>query len=182
MIKSIAFVELNSIARGFETADYMVKAAAVELVYAKTVCPGKYIIMVAGDVAAVKASLEVGRAHGGSFVVDSFKISNLDSQVIYALNAVTQVSEPKAVGVVEYFSVAEAILGADTACKAADVELVEIRPGIAIGGKSFFVLTGSVSSVQSAVDSALTMGADRGLTVGYCVIPSPSKELYESLL
>ena len=37
---AIGVLELNSIARGFEAADDMVKTAAVDLLVAKPVCPG----------------------------------------------------------------------------------------------------------------------------------------------
>ena len=40
---AIGMVELNSIARGIETCDYMVKAAQVDLIRSSTVCPGKYM-------------------------------------------------------------------------------------------------------------------------------------------
>ena len=35
----------------------MVKAAQVELIRSSTVCPGKYIIIIAGDTGDVKASM-----------------------------------------------------------------------------------------------------------------------------
>ena len=44
---AIGMVELNSIARGIETCDYMVKAAQVDLIRSSTVCPGKYMILIA---------------------------------------------------------------------------------------------------------------------------------------
>ena len=46
---AIGMVELNSIARGIETCDYMVKAAQVDLIRSSTVCPGKYMVLIAGD-------------------------------------------------------------------------------------------------------------------------------------
>ena len=49
MANAIGMVELTSIARGIETSDFMVKAAQVELIRSSTVCPGKYIIIIAGD-------------------------------------------------------------------------------------------------------------------------------------
>ena len=51
---AIGMVELNSIARGIETCDYMVKAAQVDLIRSSTVCPGKYMILIAGDTGDVK--------------------------------------------------------------------------------------------------------------------------------
>ncbi len=39
----------------------MLKAASVELLLARTICSGKYLAVVAGDVASVQASVEAGR-------------------------------------------------------------------------------------------------------------------------
>jgi TorA maturation chaperone TorD len=57
-------VELNSIAKGIETCDYMVKAAQVELIRSSTVCPGKYLILIAGDTGDVRAAMKEGLAAG----------------------------------------------------------------------------------------------------------------------
>ncbi|MCL2783774.1 MAG: BMC domain-containing protein, partial [Propionibacteriaceae bacterium] len=70
MIISIGLVELTAIARGIETADAMLKAGEVALVFARPVCPGKFIIMIHGDVGAVKAAMEVGLATGADKVVN----------------------------------------------------------------------------------------------------------------
>ena len=40
-LKAIAMIELNSIAKGVEAGDEMVKAAAVDLVMAQPICAGK---------------------------------------------------------------------------------------------------------------------------------------------
>ena len=52
MIETVGFLELNSIAKGVEAADGILKAAQVELTFAKPVCPGKYSILFTGEVAA----------------------------------------------------------------------------------------------------------------------------------
>ena len=44
MYETIGFLELNSIAKGVEAADIILKTAEVELIYAKAGCPGKYYI------------------------------------------------------------------------------------------------------------------------------------------
>ena len=71
MMDTIGFLELNSIAKGVEAADIVVKTADVRLAFAKAGCPGKYYILLTGEVAAVEASLAAGAAVGGHHVVDS---------------------------------------------------------------------------------------------------------------
>ena len=62
MAIAIGMVEFSSIARGIYAADQMVKISEVEIVTAQTICPGKYIALVEGDVAAVRSSVEAGAA------------------------------------------------------------------------------------------------------------------------
>jgi hypothetical protein len=43
---SIGLIELSSIAAGFEACDAMLKASDVELILSRTICSGKYMVMV----------------------------------------------------------------------------------------------------------------------------------------
>jgi len=182
MIQAIGLVELISIAKGLETADAMLKAAHVELLEAKPICPGKYIVLVSGDVSAVQSSIDVGREIGADSVVDDFILPNVHPAVIMAIASASPVSEIKALGIIETFSVASLIVAADTAAKAGAVELIEIRTGMGIGGKSFVIMTGDVSSVQSAVDAGVKTAGDKGMLVEKVVIPSPHPNLKHCLL
>jgi Carbon dioxide concentrating mechanism/carboxysome shell protein len=172
-------VELNSIARGIETCDYMVKAAQVELLRTSTVCPGKYMVIVSGDTGDVKASMAEGVKRGGECVVDTLMIPNVHPQLIPAISMTTQVTERGAIGVLEFYSVASAITAADVAAKAANITLIEVRIGYAIGGKGYVTLTGDVGAVRAAVAAA---ERESPLLVGTTVIPRPAPKLFDSLL
>ena len=91
----------------------------------------------------------------------------------------TQIERPGAVGVLEYYSVASAIIGADIAAKAADVQLIEVRIGYAIGGKGYVTLTGDVGAVRAAVAAAREQAE---LLVGTSIIPRPSPKVFEALM
>jgi len=179
---SIGLIELNSIAIGIETGDAMLKAAFVKLLRAATICPGKYIVLVYGDVDAVRASVKSGRDCGGENVIDHLIIPNIDPAVIPAIAAVTEVDAVDAVGVIETFSAASSIVAADLAAKAADVQLIEVRLANGIGGKSFVVLTGQVAAVQASVAAGAAHPREQGLLVKSVVIPSPHQDLKEALL
>ena len=179
MGKAICMLELSSIARGIETSDYMIKAAQVSLLRSSTVCPGKYMIIVGGDTGAVRASMEAGIAQGGEFVVDSLLIPNVHDQLFPAISGTVEVVNPQAIGVVEFYSIASAILAADAAAKAAQITLIEVRTGYAIGGKGFVVLTGDVGAVRAAVEAAKR---ENELYVESTVIPRPAPQLLQSLL
>lgn len=178
---TIGFLELNSIAKGVEAADAMLKAAEVCLLAAHPSCPGKYHILVSGEVAAVQASVEAGAAVGGAFVIDQLVIARIHPQVIEAINLSTLPDGINAVGILEFFSVTASILGADAAVKAADVTLLEIRLGTGIGGKSFVVLTGEVAAVEEATRCGAACAAETGLLVSRVVIPSPHPDIFKSL-
>ena len=49
---SIGIIETSSIAKGFQIADSVLKAANVEMVVNRTICPGKYMVLISGDVDA----------------------------------------------------------------------------------------------------------------------------------
>lgn len=179
MRTAIGMVELNSIAKGIETCDYMVKAAQVELIRSSTVCPGKYLILIAGDTGDVRAAMKEGESRGGECVVDTLLLPNVHPQLIPAISMATQPPKLGAVGVLEFYSVASAITAADIAAKAANITLIEVRIGYAIGGKGYVTLTGDVGAVRAAVAAATR---DAQLLVGTTVIPRPAKQVFDSLL
>jgi microcompartment protein CcmL/EutN len=179
---SIGLIELTSIAAGFQTADAMLKAAGVSLLLSRSICSGKYMVMVRGDVAAVQAAVSSGTSAARFSVIDSFVIPNLHEAVFPAIAGASKVEELEALGIVESFSVASLIEGADAAVKAANVQLIEIRLAMALGGKAFVTLTGNVAAVESAVDAAAQVVGSKGMLVNKVVIPSPRPELLNEMI
>ena len=175
---AIGMVELNSIAKGIETCDYMVKSARVELLRSATTCPGKYLILIGGETGDVKTAVAEGISRGGGNVVDSLLLPNVHPAVIPAVRGKTQPSAYGALGVLETRTVAAAVTAADAAAKAANIVLIRVHIGYAIGGKGYATLTGEVGSVEAAVERAKN-STDR--LIGTAVIPHPSKELLKRL-
>ncbi|HAM35098.1 MAG TPA: propanediol utilization protein [Elusimicrobia bacterium] len=182
MNQAIGGVELSSMARGFDVTDTMLKTAPVTLLLARTICPGKYIVLVSGDVAEVQAGVEAGRARAGVSWVDHFLIANVHPDVLPAVSGTSLVDKLEALGVVEAFSVSALLEAADAAVKAATVRLIEVRLAMAMGGKAFVSMTGSVAAVETAVAAAAAAVGRRGLLVEKVVIPQPRPELLSELL
>ncbi len=182
MSKALGLLEFTSIAKGIEAADAMTKAAAIRLEEAKTICPGKYLVIVSGDVAAVKASVEAGQSIGRQTIVDKLLIPSIHGELLAGLNGSNNISEVNSVGVLEFFSVASAVVAADAAAKAADIQMIEVRQAMAIGGKSFFTMTGELSAVNAAVDSGIMAASDSGMLIAKTVIASPTPEFFQKLL
>ena len=82
---AIGVVETLSIPLGVLAGDQMVKTAQVDLVTAQTVCAGKYIVVVSGEVAAVRSSVSAGIESAGSTLVDSLVIPSPHMDMIRAL-------------------------------------------------------------------------------------------------
>lgn len=177
-LNAIGGVELSSIAKGYEVADLMLKTSDVRLLLSRSICPGKYLVLVSGKVGDVNSSVEAGANAGSYCLADSFVIPNIHPGVFPAIENTVMVQNPGAMGVIEAFSVSAIIEAADAAAKAADVTLMEIRIAMAIGGKGFAVMTGSVAAVETAVGAGAVLVSKKGLLVEKTVIPNPKKELF----
>ena len=180
---ALACIELTSIARGIRTCDEMAKKASIRVLEAATLCPGKYIIVIGGEVELVQESFEAGLETAGPAIVDRLMLPNAHPQLIPAIEATTEVGEIDAAGVVETFAAASAILGADAACKRAAVQLIELRLARGLGGKAFFTLTGAQADVEAAVAAAEeVLGQTSGLLLRTEVIPRPHPQMVRWLL
>lgn len=179
---AIGIVETSSIAKGFFACDAMMKESEVDLVLSRTICPGKYMILIKGETAAVSSSVSAGEYAGDEAVVDTFVIPNVHDQVFQTLNSINPVEVVDALGIIETFSVASLIEAADAAVKAAQVELIELRLAMAIGGKAFCTLTGEVAAVGAAVDAGSYIAAQKGLLVNRVVIPHPHPDAVREVI
>src|SRR5262249_53525777 len=175
-------IELPSIAAGFQSCDAMLKAAGVSLVLSRSICSGKYMVMIRGDVAAVQAAVSAGTSAGHFSVIDSFVIPNLHESVFPAISGASKVEKMEALGILESFSVASLIEGADAAVKAANVQLIEIRLAMALGGKAFVTMTGNVAAVEAGIDAGAQVVGQKGMLVNKVVIPHPRPELLTEMI
>jgi microcompartment protein CcmL/EutN len=174
---AIGLIETSSIAKGFQIGDAVMKAANIQIIVNRTICPGKYMLILGGGIDAVGASIEVGVQVGAHTVVDHAIIPSVHPSVFPAISGVAHLPELKALGVIESFSVASAIEAADAAVKAAPIQLITIHLAMAIGGKAFVTFTGEVAAVQEATDVGAAMIEKKGLLVEKVVIPSPRPEI-----
>lgn len=189
---TLGSVESTGIARGFAAVDAMVKKASVDLLDARAVCPGKFFILIAGDVAAVEESVIQGRDTMGDELTGSFIIPNLHPEVLPAVRKsqlglwfgsaggeeLSGASDafPEALGVVETFSAASAVFGADASRKSADVGLKGIFLLNGLGGKAYYCLSGTVTDVETAVEAGCDAVESRDIA-GRVIIPRVDREV-----
>ncbi|HWQ78129.1 MAG TPA: BMC domain-containing protein, partial [Anaerovoracaceae bacterium] len=181
-VTAIGMVEFNSIVQGIDSTDAMCKVADVTLLVSKTVCPGKYISIVAGDTSAVQQSVHAGEDKAPECVVDSFIIPNIHKSLIPAIAGTAGVDHVKAVGLIECFSAATLMEASDLALKTGEVEPLRLHIAFGIGGKAYVVLSGDVAAVKAAVTEGSNLAAGRGQLVRSIVIPKPHPMLVENLI
>ena len=168
---AIAAIETSSIAQGTVVGDAMVKTAEVALVEARPLSPGKFWVLIGGNVAEVRAAYAKGLDAASDTLLDSLFIPQLHDMVLPALHGTARGADHDALGVVETLTAASAIYAADAAAKAAQVTVRDLRLADGLGGKGYVFLSGAVSDVQAAVDAGQADARRKGLLVRSVVIP-----------
>ena len=177
---AIALFEVDSIARGYVVADAVVKKAPVRLLMTDTVTPGKFLVLVDGEVADVEAAYHEGLEVAGSLLVDKLFLAQAHADLSPAIRGASVSGFIDSLAVVEVSTVAATLLAADAALKAAQVRLLKLHLARGIGGKGYFSMTGSLDSVEAAVAAASTIIAPE-LLVNTEVIASPHGDLASRL-
>lgn len=181
--ESLGVIEYRSVANGMEKTDQMLKAAAVDLVFAKPMCPGKFVVAISGGYAEVKASIEAGRSSSPfDTCVDDCIIGNPDPQVFEGLYLSTTIEDLDAVGIVESYSVSSIFKAADEVVKTTPVKILEIRIAKGMSGKSYVTFTGDVDSVTASVEKASKLLSASGMMLSTAIIPNPDPRLWQAMI
>ena len=179
---AIGLIEYKTVAAGILAADTMVKTAEVKLIEAQTVCPGKYIALICGSLSAVRSAVDAAIKVREEEMIGHFVIGNLHEGIFPALYGSVHIGEVDALGILETYDVATAIVAADEAAKTAAVDLIEIRIAKGMCGKSFFFLTGEVAAVEAAIAKARSKAGENGMYLDSTVIPHPDAQIRASIL
>ena len=182
MKKAIAIVEFATVSAGIKAADTMAKTANIEIVESRMVCPGKYMIVIAGLLGAVKVAMEAVKMACGERYISGFVLGNPHESLLPAFYGTAKVKELHALGIFETLDAATAVFAADTAVKTAIVDLIEIRLAKEMCGKSYVALTGEISAVEAAIERATEIAKEAGMFVDSCVIANPDGQLEKFIL
>lgn len=180
---SIGILESRSIARGIMAADQMLKAAGTRLLVARTVCSGRYLIIVEGSAAQVSTSLEAGLRVCDEKLHAQAILTGLDPQVAKTLlRSRDHRSEItfSAIGIVETKDLTSGIVAADICCKRAEILLHRLVLGQGINGKAYVLFTGETAAVGAALEAT-----EERLSVSILeiqLIPAADRMLFEHLL
>jgi microcompartment protein CcmL/EutN len=178
---ALALVEFESIAAGIRAADAMVKKAPISRIVTGTVQPGKYLVMIAGQVAEVEESLAAGLEVGRDWLLDKVLLPAVHPDVVKAVAGDRVPGSGEALGIVETLQVASTIRAADAGVKGAEVTLREIRLADGLGGKAFCLFQGLVSDVEAAVEIGVDALADAEQLVQQVVIPQLHADILANL-
>lgn len=182
MNKAIGMVEFKTVSSGMRAADLMVKTAEVDLLQADTVCPGKFLALISGDLSAVNAAVEAAEVMDREQLIDSFVLGNPHDSIFSALYGASEIGNPNALGIIETFSAATAVVAADVAAKTALVDLIELRLARGMCGKSYLLLTGEIAAVEAAIARAKQGVGEKGMFLDSAVIPRPDKKFWSKIL
>lgn len=178
---ALALIEFSSIAVGMLAADAMVKKAPIARIVAGTTQPGKYLVLISGEVADVQESLAAGREVGQGWVLDVVFLPHVHPAVVAAIAGAREVGEGEALGIIETHQVASTIQAADAGVKGAQVTLREIRLADGLCGKAFCLFQGAVADVEAAVEIGVNALADPAQLVRQVVIPQLHAEMMRNL-
>lgn len=176
---SVGVIEFQSIGRGMQAEDVMLKSASVTVLVGRTICAGKYLLIIGGNISDVETAISQGLEIGGDAVIDSLVCPKVHPSVFQALGQSVLIPSIKvpALGIVESFGACSILAASDYAAKAGRVTLIRLHLAMALGGKGLLMLTGSLSDVRTSVKAAADELRRRGLLVSDVVLSNPSEEL-----
>jgi microcompartment protein CcmL/EutN len=173
----LGVLELNSIAAGINALDGMVKVAQVKILDARTICPGKYLIVFCGDVASAEYAFKKGTELSGEYLVDSMLLRQVHPECLGAIGNIKMITELKSIGLIETTTVTAAIEAADIAAKESGVVILEVRLAIGFGGKSYVKLTGTLPDVQASMEAGVALARKKNALCAHSLISQPHSEI-----
>jgi microcompartment protein CcmL/EutN len=176
---TLGVLEIDGLARGIVAADAALKKAAAQVLWAGPVTPGKYLLLLRGEVAETEEALAAGAAVAGDRLLEQLLLPQAHAEVWLALGPPRRLPL-RAVGIVETLGAVGALRGLDAACKAADVAAASLQLSRGIGGKGLFTLSGEQHALEAALDAAANI-LGSGL-VERQLIPRPHPGLSANVL
>lgn len=180
MDKAIGIIEMKNIARSVLIADACLKNASISLSF-RTLCPGKSLLILTGDLSSVKSSLEVAEKLAEGYLTDTLLLGNIHPGVLPAIAGTADVKHGTALGVIETFTVPAAIKAADIGVKTARVDVIDLRAAQGLGGKALAYITGDIADVSMALEAVKDMIGNDGCLLDTVMIAGPHKELWQQI-
>lgn len=143
---SIGIAEFFSIAEGIETLDKFLKEVNVDVYKAGTTCPGKYYFIVIGDTESINTGL-----NSLSCEQTKIAISGVSEEILNVIKNKNSKKIKSSIGIFEFSNISESLYSLDGVLKKTNVEVLKLVLGYGIGGKSYYVITGNIDSIEEAM-------------------------------
>lgn len=176
LYNSVGIIESRSIAVGYEIADTITKNYDVELLKCNTVCPGKFLIVYSSDNQTIKDSIN-NIKHNVEILYTKI-ISDLHHEIINGLKNKYSKYEYGAIGIIETYNITNGINILNKILKNNNLKLLKLNLGLMIGGKSFFIINGDISSIKNAIKEGINESKEK---INTSLIASPTIELINKL-
>lgn len=182
MNKSIGAIEFKSIAKGIEVSNEMIKKSSVDVLYLKSICPGKFLIIVGGETSYINECVDYGIKLGEGYIVDNFVINAISQEILDGFkNKYQKLDSIVSIGVVESSKVCAGIKMIDKTLKSGDLVLVKLQLSFAIGGKLVYIVAGDLSSLEYALKESENVVREKEV-IYKTVIPSVDSQIIKSLI
>ena len=173
---AVGLIELSSIAYGMLALDAMVKQSPVTILEARSASPGKYLILIGGEVAEVDEAMQAGLPVARPFLLDHLFLPYAHELLLPLLKGRIEHHPLDSLAIIETLTVASCLLAVDAAAKAAPIRPIELRLANQLGGKGYFTFTGDLSDVEAALDAAVAAAA--GQCFSKALIPLPHTDIH----
>ncbi|MCA9242355.1 MAG: BMC domain-containing protein [Phycisphaerales bacterium] len=167
---AIAMYEFDSVADGTRVADRMIKQAPLTLFRAGTTHPGKYLLLVGGEVGAVEVADAVARREPAGVLGDAIFLPDAHHKLQAALWGRRVSAEADTLAVLECPAMPALVGGVDRAVKTAPIEIVDLRLGDALGGRGVAQFCGVQADIEASIEAALRTMSPRH-TAKHAIIP-----------
>lgn len=175
---AIAALELETVARGVVVLDQMAKRAETTLVAARTLSPGRYLIVVTAPVAEIEEAMAAALDAAGEDLTDHVLLRVPAPALRDALAHRLTPALAESLLIVETRTVSALLEAADRLLKEAEVGLIELRLGAGLSGKGVLTATGALHMTEAARDAAEATAGDRLVRTELIAQPHPDLPQY----
>ncbi len=159
--EALGLIEIDGVPRAVRAQDAALKKAPAVVLACAPVSPGKVVLVLGGDIAAVEESLAAADLVAASMRVDLLFLPGIHPSVVAAVRGERDREAAASLAVCELHTAAATVRAADVAVKAAAVRLGRLHLASGYGGRGFFTLLGGQSDVEAATAAVREAAGER---------------------
>ncbi len=177
----LAGLDLQHLPAGLAALDAVCKEATVDVLFAGDIDPGRFLIVLSGELADVEVALHKGIVDAAESLLESLLLPQAHARLHAGLRG--QLADPQqilndeqALGTLHAHTPLSLLAAVDRALKVADVTLLRLRFASELAGQGHAVLAGEQFDVEAALLAAQS-GLPQGVTLQTRLIARPAPEV-----